>query len=357
MKAEIPKWVLFLGGCAVAVCVTVCYCTQGEYEPVIKFQSYPMPPGRLAEVVDIVGEAVDFEKWPQSPNEAYRVAPPVDKSLLSRPLLVTKEVSTYTYVPLRPFPGGECNWRWRRVVDGNEPLPTELPAERKEKILEHLPPEKRNDPNLVGERLKRALERHREFKKHRFEGEVFVQLCVAPNCRGAQEYMLAVMTASNMQASAIASLYHKGPEGLGTVSFLHPRAVMFVRDNIFVRIRVQGCFAEEALSLAQKLDVMLLKQTVLTHEKLLARRPLIVIASRADESSDPELKTVPYEASVPKGQEFANVRVYVDDRLATAKDGKIYIVGKKQGKVKVKLSATTKELLCSTVEQEVIIAD
>jgi len=36
------------------------------------------------------------------------------------------------------------------------------------------------------------------------------------------------------------------------------------------------------------------------------------------------------------------------------KDGKVHIAGK-QGKVKVKLTATTSELLCNTVEKEVTI--
>jgi len=98
---------------------------------------------------------------------------------------------------------------------------------------------------------------------------------------------------------------------------------------------------------------MLVKQPPLTYQQLLGRRPSITIANAAQTTSR-RYKTVSYDISVPAGKKVVSVRAYVNGKNKSAKDGKIFI-GEKKGKVKVKLTAITSELLASSFERELII--
>ena len=164
---------------------------------------------------------------------------------------------------------------------------------------------------------------------------------------------------SSLPIEAIAHEFSESKrwEGLGTIGFVAPPMVMFARDNIAVVIDARGKLAREAVPLALKIDSLIKKQPVLTYEQVFARRPSITIGERAEKTDLAEQETVSYEVSAPKGQNIVSVRAYVDGRQTGVKDGKVYIVGKKEGKVKVKLTATTSELLCRSVEQEVIIGE
>ncbi len=351
--------------CLIAICsiMTTAGLTFGAdslNESSIKFQSWQVPPYFDLARVDAVGKAVGFSKWPQT--DARRVAIRIDKSLLTQPDLATREAISYGQVEFDQVPGCMLSWSCQRREKTNEPLPTELPPERKAELLEHLSPEIRKDPNLVAKYLKRKLERFREFKSYRSAGSLDVDLCLAPSSRAAQEYMLAMMTPSSMETKYVAATYRgaKRPQGLGNIGFLTEYRkkddirVRFVRDNVCVRIWGNGCFAEEVLSLARKIDAMLVVQTPLTYEQLLARRPSITIAPRAEKTTSESLVKVSYDVSAPDGGEIIKVQAYVDGQNTLIKDGKIHIRDKK-GKVKVKVIATTSELLINTFERQLII--
>ena len=341
----------------IVISVGPTHSNEFKKEPYIKFQSYPMPTDIVR--VDTVGKALDFDNWPQT--KVRHVAPPIDKTLLSNPDLVTRQSTYYHAVPFGQDPWGQCNWSWGRLVKDTDPLPTDLPAERKAHLLERMSPEKRNDPNFVAEYLKRKLDGYRISKTYRREGKMDVYLCIAPDSRAAQEYMLAVMTSGTLPTGAVASMYslNKQPESLGTNSFLTESSnkdditVTFVRDNVYLNIRGNGCFAVEVLPLARKIDAMLVKQPPLTYQQLIGRRPSITIANAAETTSR-RYKTASYDVSVPAGKKVVNVRAYVNGKNKSAKDGKIFI-GEKKGKVKVKITAITSELLASTFERELII--
>lgn len=358
MKQNILTSMLTVAIWLIVISVGLTHSTEFKIEPNIKFQSYPMPTDFGC--VDAVGKALDFDKWPQT--KVRHVAPPIDKTLLSNPDLVTRQSTYYHAVPFGQDPWGQCNWSWGRLVKNTEPLPTDLPAERKARLLERMSPEKRNDPNFVAEYLKRKLDGYRMSKTYRSEGQMDVYLCIAPNSRAAQEYMLAVMTHNTLPTGAVVSMYSraKRPESLGTKSFLTESSnkddirVKFVRDNVFLKISGNGCFADEVLQLARKIDTLLVKQPPLTYQQLLGRRPSITIAANAAQTTSRRYKTVPYDISVPAGKEVVSVRTYVNGKNASAKDGKIFI-GEKKGKVKVKLTAITSELLANSFERELII--
>lgn len=57
--------------------------------------------------------------------------------------------------------------------------------------------------------------------------------------------------------------------------------------------------------------------------------------------------------TAPAGQEIVDIEAYVDGQSAPVRDGKIHIINK-QGKINVKLVATTSELLINTVESEAV---
>lgn len=350
---------LFKGLLLTVISLVFAYGAGAEEQSDIAFQWYPVEE-ILAASLNVVGNAVHFQKWPRT--DVRRVAPVVDKTLLSCPDLVTREAAVFHVVQFKEFPAGQGSWVWERVVETNEPPAAELPAEAKAYLLEKLPQNKRNDPNFVEEYLKRKQARYSKFKGRHLEGRINVTLCVAPSSRAGQELMLAVMAASNMPATAVASTYRrgKGPEGLGDVSFMTGSVskgdicVKFVRDNIFVDIRSKGCFGEEGLGVAKKVDAVMVKQMPLTHQQLLARRPSIVVRPVVEKTASAKQKTVSYDVSAPAGQEIVRVKAYVDGENTWTRGNKIYIVGKKQ-KVKVKVTAITRELVCRTVEREVII--
>jgi hypothetical protein len=335
------------------------YSGQQQKQTSIDFQCFRPSPGFNRARLNALAEAVDFKQWPQT--ETRRVAPRIDKSLLTRPDLATRESISHCPIEFNQAPRRMLSWSCQRHVKTNEPLPTELPAERKAKLLEHLSAEIRKDPNLVERYLRRKLDRYRRSKEYHSLGEMDVEVCLSPSSRAAQEYMLAMMIESTMPTASMVGMYAgaKRPQGLGDISFLtefrtKDSRIRFVRDNVYLRIWGTGCFAEEVLPLARKIDSMLVGQPPLTYEQLLARRPSIIIAPEAEKDKTGE-KTVSYNISAPAGQEIVDLKAYVDDQSAPVRDGKIHII-RKTGKVKAKVVATTSELLTSSVERQVIVA-
>ena len=348
--------------CLVVICfIVIAYgLTNGAESSKIvpiKFKSLPTYPGFDVARVDAVGKAVGFQNWPQT--EVCRVGPAIDKSLLTRADLITRESISYSHVQFDQAPWCRFEWSCQRHVKTNEALPTDIPPERKARLLERMSPPKRNDPNFIEEYLKRKLDRYRRSKRYRREGSMLVQLCLAPNSRAAQEYMLVVMTESTMPTEGVVSTYvrAKRPKGLSTVSFVTESGrVKFVRDNVYVNIWANGCFASEALPLTRKIDSLIKKQPVLTYEQLLARRPSIMIEDNATKSKMTLETTVSYNISATAGQEIVDVKAYVDGQRAPVRDGKVHIIRKK-GKVKLKVVATTSELLTNTFEKEVTLPE
>jgi hypothetical protein len=334
---------------------------QSPNQPSIRFQSF-LRPGYNAARVDTVGNAINFQNWPQP--ESRHVGFAIDKSLLSLPDLVTRDSFSYSNVQFDQAVWGRFEWSCQCLVKTGEPLPAGLPPERKSHLLERMNPEKRNDPNFVEEYLKRKLDRHRKSKEYRSNGEIDLEVSLAPSSRAAQEYLLAMMTVSTMPTEGLVSTYTyaKRPKELGTVSFLTESTkkddirLIFVRDNIFVKVWGNGCFAEDALPLAQKIDALIQKQPVLSYQQLLARRPLIMIGANATKSKMTLETTTSYNVTAPAGQKIVDIKAYIDDQSAPVRDGKIHIINK-QGKVKVKIVATTSELLTSTFEKEVTIPE
>jgi len=132
--------------------------------------------------------------------------------------------------------------------------------------------------------------------------------------------------------------------------------VMFVRDNIFVEVQADGCFAGEAMPLAYKIDELIQKQLAYTYEQLLARRPTIVLGQNVEKTSSRDIWTISYNVSAPVGVEIMDVKAYVDDRSTWLADGKIYLSRVREGwEVKIKVTAITGELLYSTIEKNITI--
>jgi len=307
--------------------------------------------------LDAIAQRVNVKKWPTT--DILRGAPKINKSLLTKPGLITRENISYGAGPFADETGvgGVGKWSWDRLVKNTKPLPTDLPTERKENLLAHLSPKLRNDPNFVEEYLKRKLERYRKSKMYRVVGSIRVNVCIAPNSVAANEYLIYVKGWSSLPTEAIVWAFSesKRTERLGTIGFVSPPNVMFVRDNVAVVIDARGVFAGEAVPLARKIDSLIKKQPALTYEQLLARRPSIMLAEHAEKTEVAGQKTVSYKISAPEGQEIVSVRAYVDGKATGFKDGKVCIAGKKKGKVKVRLTATTSELVSRTVESEVVI--
>jgi len=329
----------------------------------IRFQWLNVGPGFEAARVNAIGKAIDFNNWPQ-PEERY-IGPTIDRSLLSHPELITRELTTYSHVLFGETAWGRYEWSCGRLVESSQPLPTELPPDRKENLLAHLTPKERNDPNFVEEYLNRKLESYRRSKKYYLEGSINMRICLAPSSQAAQEYLLNTMIQNTMPTELVIWKYTgaRQPEGLGTIGFLTESSqkddirVKFVRNNVCVNIRADGCFAAEALPLARKIDAMLLAQRPLTYRELLARRPIVTISPNVDEARTNGQRTVSYDISVPAGQEIVCARARSrEGQYEAAKDGKI-LLPDKEGTIKVKLIAITSELLSSTVESEVIIPE
>jgi hypothetical protein len=290
--------------------------------------------GFFDRTMEIVGKAVDFENWPQS--EKLRVAPTISRELLLHPESVNAEFISCS-TPLTESDTTASGWTWYRRT-----LPT------KESLSDSL------------DRLfRRVLHRPQPPKRYQYLGSIGVRLVVGTSSRSVQKNMLSRMSASNMGASAIAASWirRKGPEGLGDVSFVrNNEEVMFVHDNIFVEVQAGGCFAGEAIQLAYKIDQLIQKQPAYTYEQLVARRPTIVLGQNVEKTISRDIWTISYNVSAPVGVEIMDVKAYVDDRSACIEDGKIHLTRVRKGwTIKLKVTATTDELLSSAIEKEITI--
>jgi hypothetical protein len=339
----------------ILTCLTLSNAAEPEDGNSIKFQflkGVSFDPVR----VQALGKALDFQNWTKT--DIFRVAPSIDKSMLRRPDLVTREGKSYSIVQFGQDSWGRCEWWADYLTEVDEAsLPKELPADRIKTLMEHLDPERRNDPNFVERYLQGKLEGYRKSLKYHIEGSISVEIVVAPSSRAAHEYFLSRMTANTMDTRLMVSLYskHKKVPGLGTMNI----GCDFIRDNVLVRIlKTEGKFSQQGLPIALNLDAQIKQQAPLTYEQLLARRPSITIATKAEKTLAEGQWTVSFGTSAPDGQEIVDVKSYVDGQLSWIEDKKVVITNKKKGQtVKVKVVATTGELLTNTLESEVTIPE
>jgi hypothetical protein len=319
--------------CIIIVCLSVRALAESKIR-----DSVPVEPnsidGFFDRTIEIVGKAVNFQNWPQS--KQLRVAPSIHQGLLLRPYLLNRKKVTFSAPLTESDIIASGYWMWHRRT-----LPT------KESLGTHL------------DRLFRSvLHRPQPPKRYQILGSINVGLVLGTSSRSVQKNMIRKMSASNMGASAIAASWvrRRGPKGLGDVSFGRNEELMFVRDNIFVEVQADGCFAGEAIQLAYKIDQLIQKQPAYTYEQLVARRPAIVLGQNVEKTSSRDIWTISYNVSTPVGVEIMDVKAYVDDGSAGIEDGKIRLTRVREGwTIKLKVTATTDELISSTIEKEITI--
>jgi hypothetical protein len=299
-----------------------------------------------------IGKTIGLETWPKS--NILRSFPKIDKSLLANPDLVTREHIEYNSdLFIDNTKGVSCTYYWERLIDNPSP-PTELPADAKDSLLEHIPANIKSDPNLLNEYLKQNYERYKKSKSKIVSGQLRIDICVAPDSQAANEYIIMCTTGTTLpkEITELRLSLNNRLEGLGTIAFLSP--IMFVRDSIAVIIDARGELTSEALPLAKKIDALILKQPALTAQQIQARRPIISISSNVEKDTD-ENKTIAFKVTLSEGQEIIDIKAYVDGNIAAIKNGKILIQGdiKTKQVTKVKIVAITSELLVNAQELEV----
>ena len=243
----------------------------------MSFKVFTVPSGLSVARIEAVAQALEFQSWPDT--ESLFNSPRISKTLLKYPTTVTQESHSCTNVAFGDTLWSDCNWSWRRLTERKESLPTELPAERKKQLLETLTEEQRKDSQFVESYLKNRFERYRKTQRYHLEGQVDIEVCLTPSGRAAKEFLLVKLTDNMLPTESLAAIYivAKQPERLGTIGFVaqsrsgDDRSLIFVRNNVFVRIQATGFFVEEALSIAQKIDNIIIHQPSLTIEELKKR--------------------------------------------------------------------------------------
>jgi len=351
MKNELLIIVLFCGICTINMSIfSFTSFANNTNQHVTILQTLDLN-GFIAIESAKLARRINFESWPKS--LVWRVAPKIDKSLLSKPELVTDEYVSFGLGPFKDKDWAVGIWNWRRKIKSNDPLPTELPADRVKNLLEHLPPEKQDDPNFVQAYLQEKLVRYRKSKMYLVEGEIQVTIAVTPSARSAQEHMIYRKSASSLPIESVASYFSDSVQvqGLGTIGFSSRGCTMFVRDNIAVNIDARGELASEGLPLAQKIDSFILQQTPLTYEGLLSLKPSLSIAENIDEEKVNNRRTISYCLTVPKGRDIVCLRASTaEGQHEDVKGNKIFLPVTK-GPFKIKLIAITNNLLATSAER------
>jgi hypothetical protein len=319
---------------------TMVYCSQNTAP-----QSIVIPEVFRSRFSKII-QAINLKKIPET--STLRLAPLINEQLISAPDKITrKNVSIgYGVFTNKDWYGGNGIWNWHKVIKNPSP-PTELPEDAKASLLQHIPANIKNEPNLIQEYLNENFENYKKSKSEIVSGELRINLCVAPTSTLAYEYLIAQECISSLPTEAVISKFTESNhiDNLGMIAFSNP--LMFVRDNIAVIIDARGELASEAMPLAKKIDALIQKQPSLTAQQIQSHKPVISMSSKVDND-----KKVDFKVSTPQGQEIADVKTYVDGQIASNNDGKVLIQGKK-GKVKVKVVAVTSELIANVQEVEV----
>ena len=259
----------------------------------------------------------DIQAWPQT--DVVRAAPPVNsinKGMLSVPKRITREEAVRAGIggfTDTAWVGGRGTWDW-------------------------------------GHQIGRA---------RRFAGEIRLQICVAPNSQAAYECLMRECSTGSLPIELVKAEFSQSRrlDGIGTLGFGGPSSkpgpVMFVRDNIAVRIVGYGDLGSETLPLARKIDALILKQPAESRKDLMARAPSITISMNL--KTDPYVnKSLPFEVSAPAGHRIIYVGANADHESLLIRDAEISL-GRRVGKTRIKVVAITDELLVGTREIEVDI--
>jgi len=242
----------------VVVCLTLAVLTlsNGAEQGEGNVDFHGLKSRHFSRSLEKIYKEVDANNWPKT--SILRKGLMVYKTMLTNENLVTRgkvSCSDESFGGKEWF-GGVCKFNWDRFVKNTEPLPTDLPPERKQHLLERMKPEKRNDPNFVEEYLARKLEAHRKSKMYKETGFIRGRIYVTPDSEAANASLVRDWGSCTLPTQIIVSQFAESNKNasLGTVSFVVNGRIAFVRDNIAVTIDARGEFADEGLELAKKID-------------------------------------------------------------------------------------------------------
>ncbi|MCP4678619.1 MAG: hypothetical protein GY854_24525 [Deltaproteobacteria bacterium] len=350
MKNKKSILTVFSHGIAIALIVMGTAATaQTKQQGDKYFRSLERSPGLNKTRMNTVGESVGFDKWARTENR--RVAPRIDKRLLDNPSLVDRESITFTHVLFDGEAWGKTNVSWSKPPAQRKDTVDRLPPEREKALLNKLPPDKRRDPIFVKEYIGSKLKRYRKVAKSSVADQLSIEMVLAPSSRAAHEYLLAAITDNTLPTGGLLKKYSTEARSnkLGQIGYIiespgKDTRIRFVRDNVFVSIRANGSFVNEANALAKKIDAMISEQPSLSLKRLVTRRPSAETGAKARDKSK-----LPYEISTPEDREVVSVYALVNDQWTAAKDGYISLAGVK-GRARVRLFAITSELLVASTE-------
>lgn len=288
----------------------------------------------------------------------------IDKSFLIQPSNATNEVnylSLNNYFKENIF--AEHYIEYRKLVK-NTNVPTDLPEEIKNGLLNNLPEEIKKDTKQVNQIMEGYKKNYISSKANIVEGQIRIEIFPSENQRAAYELILSNIVTNSMPIETLSKSYLQKRKfnDYGNISFVTESnkkddiLIYFIRDNFAVKIRGEGCFANEVLPLAKKIDEMILKQPFVSYVKLLERRATLKNLKLDNRKQNTNVRSVSYELSAPEGAKIISAEAEIDGGKLSAKDNKIFLENKK-GKTKIKITAITDELLVSNIEQEINIDD
>lgn len=240
----------------------------------LSFKVLETPKGADMTRLTALAEAIDFANWPET--KTLFAMPDINVALLQDPAAITHSTHSCSQVTFAGTRWDDCKWSWRRLSERKAVRPTKLPADQREQALANLSAEQRKDSQLVASHLKRQLERYQKSRRYRLDGQIDIEVCLTPGSQAAKEFLLNKLTDNMLPTEGLIAAYRNArlAEGPGTTSFANQsrsgdiRQVVFIRNNIFVSIRANGFFAEQALPLARKIDTQIILQPSTTLEGL-----------------------------------------------------------------------------------------
>jgi len=314
--------------------------------------------GRRAEAEQLRREqalvlASGLEQWPQS--QSLKLAPRVDKALLSLPDLVTRENESYDVVVLDSIDCGVAWVSWRHLVASDAPIPAELPRDLREeldKATAGLSPDARE------RKLDSVRERYLRSMVYEEKGGIDVKMVVAPSSRAAQEYLIFESTQCSLPIEARAVEFDESNRlsGLGNMAFRYGGTVRFARDNVGFVIHGSGDLASEVEALARKLDAALLGQPSLTSTEWLAARPRVTVgALRRGSAAAPTQPSLPFYATTSHGASIVAVHATINDDFAPVENQEV-LLGSPRGPMAAKITVFSDGLLVGSVRQIVQVS-
>ncbi len=272
-----------------------------------------------------------------------RLAPEISKSLLSDPAMVTHQLATYTHVDFADNQlGGQGKWTWKQMVKDSA---AEMGQQQREKLLAKIPLDRRQNKVYIEQYLKRKSEQFKKRNALSLQGLIQIELTLAPNPNAAREFMISKMILSMLPVDELIRLYTQTErtEALGDVSYsIASRSndqvqIRFVRDNIYVEIKSQGTLTSQSLTIARKIDTLILEQPILSDSQILDMKPVITLSKKSKEIFS-------YALSDIDNQEIVSIYGLANDRRLPAKAGEISVTSRATD-VPIRVIAITDRLL------------